>query len=194
MYRFVLKHLLTNVETFEVTFIDVNRWSSLDCDLLPNWVKFHFPVKVLFILLREAQRYCLRCSSGVSAWTFAVSSLHQWPYAQWAYINNLCRLWSTLFADDTNIFEKKVNGNQDTLTETGSKVDNWMKSNKLKCNLDKLRAIIFNKSSESNLHLGSLAIKNRHSLKYLEVIVDGSLCFKDHIAKIKQKLNFSHHT
>ena len=40
----------------------------------------------------------------------------------------------TLFADDTNIFEKVVNGNQDTLTETLSKVDNWMKSNKLKCN------------------------------------------------------------
>ena len=113
------------------------------------------------------------------------------------YINDLPDVANsniTLFADDTNIFEKVVNGNQDTLTETLSKVDNWMKSNKLKCNLDKSKAIIFNKSSESDLHLGSLVIEMKHNLKYLGVIIDDSLCFKDNVAKIKQKLNFCHHT
>ena len=113
------------------------------------------------------------------------------------YINDLpdvANSNTTLFADDTNIFEKVVNGNQDTLTETLSKVDNWMKSNKLKCNLDKSKAIIFNKSSESDLHLGSLVIEMKHNLKYLGVIIDDSLCFKDHVAKTKQKLNFCHHT
>ena len=113
------------------------------------------------------------------------------------YINDLPDVANsniTLFADDTNIFGKVVNGNQDTLTETLSKVDNWMKSNKLKCNLDKSKAIIFNKSSESDLHLGSLVIEMKHNLKYLGVIIDDSLCFKDHVAKIKQKLNFCHHT
>ena len=61
------------------------------------------------------------------------------------YINDLPDVANsniTLFADDTNIFEKVVNGNEDILTETLSKVDNWMKSNKLKCNLDKSKAII----------------------------------------------------
>ena len=69
-----------------------------------------------------------------------------------------------------------------------------MKSNKLKCNLDKSKAIIFNKSSESDLHLGSLVIEMKHNLKCLGVIIDDSLCFKDHVAKIKQKLKFCHHT
>ena len=98
------------------------------------------------------------------------------------------------YLQTTHIFEKVVNGNEDTLTETLSKVDNWLKSNKLKCNLDQSKAIIFNKSSESDLHLGSLVIEMKHNLKYLGVIIDDSLCFKDHVAKIKQKLNFCHHT
>ena len=113
------------------------------------------------------------------------------------YINDLPDVANstiTLFADDTNIFEKVVNGNQGTLTETLSKIDNWMKCNKLKCNLDKSKAIFFNKPSESDLRMGSLAIEMRHSLKYLGVIIDDCLCFKDHVAKIKQKLNFCHHT
>ena len=45
-----------------------------------------------------------------------------------------------------------------------------------------------NKSSESDLHLGSLAIEMEHNLKYLGVIIDDSLCFKDDVAEIKQKL------
>ena len=69
-----------------------------------------------------------------------------------------------------------------------------MKSDKLKCNLDKTKAIFFNKSSEADLHLHSVAIEMKHSLKYLRVIIDNSLCFKDHVAENKQNLNFCHHT
>ena len=93
-----------------------------------------------------------------------------------------------------NIFKQILNGNYGTLTETLSKVDDWLKSNKLKCNLDKSEAIFLKKSSEHDLHLGALANDMQLSLNYLSVVIDNYLRFREHAAKIERKLNFCHHT
>ena len=61
------------------------------------------------------------------------------------YINDLTKSVQshvTLFADDSNIFDRMEENGTNNLDNTLSIENSWMKSNKLKCNLDKSKALI----------------------------------------------------
>ena len=98
----------------------------------------------------------------------------------------------TLFADDTNIFEDLIPGSH-KLKDTLMLVDSWMKGNKLKCNLDKSKAVVFGKKpQELSTDLHGVRIEN--SVKYLGVIIDEDLNFKDHVRRVQKKLLFCNYT
>ena len=108
------------------------------------------------------------------------------------YVNDLPSYVSSdvkLFADDTTIFEKFPGSNVHAITQSVTFVDTWMKANKMKCNVDKSKAVIFSTSSPS-LDLGQLDIVIKHHLKHLEIEIDEHLSFKDHIHRVKTKLFF----
>ena len=68
------------------------------------------------------------------------------------YINDLAlkvQSHITLFADDTNVFE--FLDQEDVFENTLTVIDHWMKSNKLKCNLDKSKAVVFGKHKQFSL-------------------------------------------
>ena len=94
----------------------------------------------------------------------------------------------TLFADNTNIFVNLKPGSH-KLKDTLMLVDSWMKSNKLKCNLDKSKAVIFGRKPQKMLtDLQCVSIEN--SVKYLRVTIDEYLNLKDHVQRVKKKLLF----
>ena len=73
------------------------------------------------------------------------------------YINDLPRhvkTCITFFADYTNIFYNE-NTSLQSLADILDKVDDWMRSNLLKCNLDKSTAVCFGKNTVNHQMEGS---------------------------------------
>ena len=62
-----------------------------------------------------------------------------------------------------------------------------MMSKKLKCNLDKSKLVCFGDKSES-IGFDNLSLSRKSHLKYLGVLIDEQLNFKEHINKVKSKL------
>ena len=111
------------------------------------------------------------------------------------YINDLPRRVNasiTFFAGDTNLFYNE-NTSLQSLADLLDKVDDWMRKNKLKCSLDKSTAACFGKNTV-NQQMEGLELNIRQKLKFLGVIIDEKLSFKDHISKVKTKLLFCNYT
>ena len=97
----------------------------------------------------------------------------------------------TMFADDTNVLESFSQSDQLSLKNSLHTIDEWMKYNKLKCNLDKSKAVIFGNKEHvlESLKSESIVLKEASNVKYLGVLVDEELTFKDHVELVKNKLN-----
>ena len=99
-----------------------------------------------------------------------------------------------LFADDTNLF---ISGkNIDHLEQTiNTELDNiilWLKADKLSLNIKKTQFMLFSgfkKTKPSiNLKIEGESISETVKSKFLGVIIDNKLSWKDHIAYIQEKL------
>ena len=95
-----------------------------------------------------------------------------------------------MFADDTNLYQELPSFNLMHFKETIRKIEHWMNGNKLKCNVDKSKALVFASKVPTDLSFGELNIEILTSLKYLGIILDNHLSFSEHVAKIKNKLLF----
>ncbi|KAI5748447.1 hypothetical protein M8J77_025602 [Diaphorina citri] len=103
----------------------------------------------------------------------------------------------TLFADDTNFFVESENLDQVKLVtrQASTKIDHWININGLVNNTDKTMGIIFNRGRESNQnHPGDEAdwgqtINFVPSARFLGVLIDSSLNYKDHVDMLCSKLN-----
>ena len=115
------------------------------------------------------------------------------------YINDIYKSSSILnfhlFADDTSIFHsnKNINFLETTVNTELIKVSNWLKANKLTLNVSKSSCMIFHppqkQINEPTIKINDEIIKNATSCKYLGVILDQHLTWKDHISYINLKLS-----
>jgi len=101
-----------------------------------------------------------------------------------------------LFADDTNSF---INSNDYTtlkklLISTLKEIFNWCSDNKLSINIDKTCYSIFHKPNQkvpsflNNIKINGNIIKREESTKYLGVLIDDTLSYKNHINDLTTKL------
>ena len=113
------------------------------------------------------------------------------------YINYICNvspvLKFILFADDTNIFSSGsdivqlsiiVSNELDILNE-------WFAVNKLSLNLSKTNFMIFTncrRDQHVNISIHNCEIDMVYKTKFLGVLVDSKLNWKDHVAMVKSKL------
>ena len=117
------------------------------------------------------------------------------------YINDLPNISKILdfylFADDTNIYyqgdysliklEKIVN-------KEIRKLYLWLNVNRLSLNIDKTNFVIFhpfNKPLKNNITIliHKKAISEKNSIKYLGVMIDSTLSWKDHVLLLSKKLS-----
>ena len=118
------------------------------------------------------------------------------------YINDIIYssdiLHFILFADDTNLFYS--NSNFDILINTVnielSKLTTWLQANKLSLNVKKTHYIIFgNKRVPSqntyNLMMNSNIIEKVDKTKFLGIIIDKQLNWKNHILSVANKVSRS---
>ncbi len=104
-----------------------------------------------------------------------------------------------LCADDTNVFI--VSENPILLKQNAENtllaLSEWFAANKLSFNKDKSCYSIFASPPKlktvpgylNTIHLGDMMVKRVHHAKYLGLISDESLSFKEHIDELSKQLN-----
>ena len=116
------------------------------------------------------------------------------------YINDLAhassKIFSILFADDSNLFLSGKNPNDliKTMNHEISYVFDWLKINKLSINLKKTHFMIFRKRREKiklseNLKINNVIINEVQNTKFLGIVIDPYLSFYDHIQYLKGKIS-----
>ena len=103
-----------------------------------------------------------------------------------------------MFADDTNLFYsyQNVKALFGTVNCELQKICEWFRENKLSLNVTKTNYTLFHKSSTKDklpvkileLKLGNSVIKRKSSVKFLGVMLDENISWKDHIKPIEKKL------
>ena len=116
------------------------------------------------------------------------------------YINDLHQstaLFPIVFADDTNLFF-----NAPSVDECIAKINyemanivRWIRCNKLSLNIDKTNYIIFNRCRKPTAHptiyIEGMTIKRVLSIKFLGVIIDDKLSWREHVDYIRGKISRS---
>ena len=114
------------------------------------------------------------------------------------YINDLPNISNKLkflFADDTNLFfeSEKLDVLQNTVNQEISKLVNWLNANRLALNVSKTNFVIFSASNKPlqpvTILINRQAIEQKDSVKYLGVLIDSKLTFKQHITAISKKVS-----
>ena len=118
------------------------------------------------------------------------------------YVNDLPNssnvLVPIIFADDTNFFFEHSNINTlfKTVNEELIKINEWFSANKLSLNVGKTNFLLFHKSGKKYSipsHLPTLKINNHYiervnTIKFLGVLLDDNLSWKEHIKYLENKI------
>ena len=101
-----------------------------------------------------------------------------------------------LFADDTNIYyeDDSLQKLESTINKELRKLHLWISVNRLSLNIDKTNFVIFhpfNKPLKYNvtIKIHKKAIREKNSIKYLGILIDSTLSWKDHAHYISNKLS-----
>ena len=114
------------------------------------------------------------------------------------YINDLPRsttkLKSILFADDTTLYTSHENALNlaNTLSEELLKVSKWLIDNCLTLNISKTYYVVFGLRyvpNNASVSIGQHVLDKQRNGKFLGVILDDKLTFKDHISHVTSKIS-----
>ena len=114
------------------------------------------------------------------------------------YINDLVGvsdiLKTVLFADDTNLFhsDSHMISLCRVLNQELRKISTWLNCNKLTINFDKTHFLLFSKRrtyEEPIVIFNEVRLKEQIQTKFLGVMMDNKLCWKQHIAHVKTKIS-----
>ena len=129
------------------------------------------------------------CSTRFNTWTIVVSYI---------YINDLHTVCKQslpiLFADDTNLFlsGKKLDDMQKLMNEELTETALWLKANKLSLNIKKTHYMLFKNRGVTEkdmcLKIDNEAVTQVKKTKFLGVIIDCNLTWKEHISYISGKI------
>jgi len=114
------------------------------------------------------------------------------------YINDLStvtELFTIMFADDTNLFIQgsDINEIENTANIEIKKIVTWLQVNKLSLNVKKTHSMIFTRNRILHNRINKIVIEGTiidtvEKTKFLGVIIDNNLCWKDHIFYLCNKI------
>ena len=117
------------------------------------------------------------------------------------YINDLPniskKLKFYLFADDTNIYFESDNLKklESIMNKELEKLHEWLSINRLSLNISKTNFVIFNSPNKPKTTVTILinkeAINEDNQVKYLGILIDSQLSFKEHILELNKKISRS---
>ena len=110
-------------------------------------------------------------------------------------LSNVCKFTMPIFfADDSNLFKngKSISDIENELNEELSEIVRWLKINKLTLNVNKTQCMLFsNKKCSTNLNIKieGTTIAQVNKAKFVGVMIDDKLKWKDHILYISNKIS-----
>lgn len=103
-----------------------------------------------------------------------------------------------LFADDSNLFiqHKSLQALETKINDQLHNVNEWLCANRLSLNIDKSNFVIFHPpqkktSHEIDIKISNKTLKELKSVKYLGVVLDSNLNWKQHIHELTKKISRS---
>ena len=114
------------------------------------------------------------------------------------YINdlaNVCKITMPIFfADDSNLFQdgESLNEIESILNEELNEIVKWLKVNKLTLNVDKTQCTMFTRkkcNTKLSIKIENSFITQVTKTKFLGIIMDEKLNWKDHILYISNKIS-----
>ena len=112
------------------------------------------------------------------------------------FINSSSIFYFHLFADDSNLFysAKDLQHLEETVNRELGEINTWLCANKLSLNIDKTHFVIFhpyqkklNYSMKIEIPVDGKTINEHKSVKYLGILIDCHLNWKEHIQQLSKK-------
>ena len=159
-----------------------------------NWIRNYLSNRSQFVCFDGFHSNLLNISCGVPQGSILGPKLFI------LYVNDLCNISKLvkyiLFADDTNLFCANKNINQliTTVSSVLDKMCTWFAVNKLSLNVLKTSYMLFGNNTLSaniDITINGVNIDRVRVAKFLGVLIDEKLNWKDHIASVKSKLSKS---
>ena len=162
-----------------------------------SWFKNYLSNRKQFIQINEEENTELETiTCGVMQGSILGPSLFL------LYVNDLKNAPNVLdpiiYADDTNLFltHKDISCLFKAANLQLEKIDHWFISNKLSLNLSKIKYSFFHKPNKKDdillllpkLNINDSEIERSKCLKFLGVLLDENLCWKEHIIYIESKI------
>ena len=155
-----------------------------------DWLSSYLRNRKLYVQLEGYKSECMRTVCGVPQGSVLGPKLFI------LYINDICDvskiLQFVLFADDTNFF---CSGDDlgiiaENITNEMIKLKRWFDENKLLLNLKKTKFMVFTnrKKEEIELSFAGESIERVSVFRFLGVILEDKLTWKNHIAYVKAKV------
>ena len=159
-----------------------------------SWFKSYLSCRTQYVTYdgSESNRQMITCKCGVPQGSILGRLLFQ------IYINDLCTVCKNtipvLFADDTNLFSSGLDatGIQDGVNHDLAIITEWLKANKLSLNIKKTHYMCFSAKDkvkpDISLKIDREIIAEVTSSKFLGVIIDTKLNWKDHMSFVCRKV------
>lgn len=168
---------------------------KLDCygvrGVVNDWISNYLSKRKQYVQVSECSSGFLNIKCGVPQGSILGPKLFI------LYINDICNLSDVvnffLFADDTNILCKGHNIEvlSACVCEVLNELKIWFSVNRLSLNIDKTNFMLFSKRScESNIiiKIDEHLINRVYNTKFLGVIIDSELNWKEQIRQVKSKV------
>ena len=162
-----------------------------------NWFKSYLTNRKQYITCKDLNSKTQYITCGVPQGSILG------PLLFLLYVNDLKNVSQILkpimFADDTNFFytHKNIKNLFETVNKELKSVQTWFNANKLSLNISKTKYSFFHSKAYSNLiplqlpalKINNMIIKRETTMKFLGILLDENLSWKQHINYIEKKIS-----
>jgi hypothetical protein len=182
-------------DTVDHTILMLKLWRCLGNVKIVNWIGDFLKDRVQSVKVNRKSSQNIRVTSGVPQGSVLGPLLFN------IFVNDIVNNINSnvrLFADDCVVYKEISNANDESVVQTDlDEISKWVKINRMGLNIDKCKYLRFGKGKKEgvgNYSISGMHLKEVENYKYLGVVFNKDLTWKDQVEKVTKKgitsLNF----